>query len=154
MATTKKGQSKDPQAVKAYNQKYYAENKAKIADAKKEQYDKDPTIREKRKNAVAEFRRKRKERLGHRVEREYNGKTYAVTRVGRVLEETDVDYVVIQNLENAKILPLALFGKVRCYTDDQVAMVKDVIMTYKALGIQGMLEQGVKITMDQWLRSL
>ena len=71
-----------------------------------------------------------------------------------MIEEMDVDYLVVQALEKAEIIPEALFGKIRCYTDDQVALVKDMILSYKALGVQGMIDGGVKITTEQWLRSL
>lgn len=154
MATNKKGQSKKSESVQDYNKQYYSLNRDKIAEAKKAQYQNDPAIQAKRKEAVAEFRRKRKERLGHRVERVYQGKVYAVTRIGHILRELDVDYIVVKDMEKAELLPKALFGKIRCYTDDQVDMVKDMIMTFKDIGLVEMKAQGVKITMEQWMRSL
>ena len=145
----------DKPDVKEYRKEYYRKNKQTIAQSKKERYKTDPDYCAKIKQAALKRKRAKRAQLGDYVERDYQGASIRVRKIGVVATVVGTTIAAIARWESAGVIPRPLFGVVRCYTDKQVALlseVKAITDTYRTLRL-AKEAIGVKVH-NEWLGGL
>lgn len=119
-----------PEQIKERNQanfrKWYDSKKEAYNKKRRERYSKDKKYHDKAVASAQATKAKKAKEKGDRVEREWEGETIFVHRIGEVSAHIEKSVFVIRDWEQAGVIPKPIFpGPQRVYTDHQMNMLKE-----------------------------